>query len=117
MYSETKYQGDDGSVGLELLANISQVEERSRVVEQAVAEGYFNFEEALSLYKITEQEYMTYFLLKDENKTRSKQVQFFETLNALVLMFHKPSMQFDPDVRRLMKKLEAFTKEHLPASH
>src|ERR1035437_883269 len=112
MYSETKYQGDDGSVGLELLANITEVEERARVVEQAVAEGYFNFEEALSLYKITEQEYMTYFLLKDENKTRSKQVQFFETLNALVLLFHNASTHFDPEVRKLMQELEIFTKKH-----
>lgn len=117
MYSENKYQGDDGSAGLELLANITEVEERAIAVEQAVSEGYFTFEEAFSLYKITQQEYMTYFLLKRQNKTRSKQTQFFETLNALVLMYRDASNNFDADEKRLVKELEIFTKEHHYFSH
>lgn len=117
MYSEHKYRGDDGSVGLELLANITEVEEKARVVEQAVAEGYFTFEEALSLYKISQSEYMAYFLLKNENKSRSEQTQFFETVNAIVLLFHNASAHFDPDVKKFMKELEAFTKQHPAISH
>jgi hypothetical protein len=64
MCSENRYNGDSGSVGLELLVNITEVEEKALAVEQAVAEGYFSLEEALSVYKITEQEYMNYSLSK-----------------------------------------------------
>lgn len=61
------FQGDDGSVGLDLFSNVSEIEERARCVEQSVTEGYFNFDEALSIYKITKEEYMVYFPLKNKH--------------------------------------------------
>lgn len=66
MYLESKYTtGDAASVGEELLMGVSELKERARVVDKAVREGYFTFEEALSLYKVSEIEYLTYSLLKN----------------------------------------------------
>ena len=45
MFSEFNH-GDSGSAGFELLANITEMEERARAVEQAVEDGYFGFQEA-----------------------------------------------------------------------
>jgi hypothetical protein len=111
MFSENNH-GDSGSVGLELLASITEIEERARVVEQAVAEGYFGFQEALTLYKVTEREYMAYLLLKRENSVPSKQVQFFEMLSSLVKMYHDASKGFDADAKKLVTEIEVFTREH-----
>jgi len=55
-----KYKGDDSSVGLELIKNISEEEERSRAIEEAVSEGYFELDKALDLYKVTKEYYLSY---------------------------------------------------------
>jgi len=51
------YCGDDGSVGEELLAGVSDLEERCWVVEQSTKDGYLSMEEALKLYKVSEEDY------------------------------------------------------------
>ena len=56
-----KYIGDDGSIGLELLKGVSDLEERCRVIEQAVKGKYFTLE-ALILYKVTLEDYENYKL-------------------------------------------------------
>ena len=68
MYLGNKYNGDDVSVGEELLLGISEIEERARVVEKAVKEGYFTIEQALSLYNVTEIEYLAFSLIKNKKK-------------------------------------------------
>ena len=112
MYSGDNNKGDDGSVGVELLSNVSELEERGRVVEKAVSEGYFSLADALSVYKISEQEFMTYLLLKEGGKSKSKQIQFLKTLNAIVMLYHDAGNQFDAATRKILNDLEVFTKEH-----
>ena len=51
------YIGDDGSVGEEMLSSVTEIEERVNVIDLAVKEKYFTFEEALKLYKVSFEEY------------------------------------------------------------
>lgn len=62
MTLEVKYNGDDASVGEELLIDVRMFEERVRMVEMAVNGGYFDLNEAQSLYNINEIEYVAYQL-------------------------------------------------------
>ena len=50
-------KGDCGSVGLELLKSVSELEERCSVIKQAVREKYFTLEEALIIYKVSMEDY------------------------------------------------------------
>lgn len=69
MHLESKYSaGDAASVGEELLMGVSELEEKAEVVDKAVKEGYFTFDQALSLYKVSEIEYLTYSLLKNKKR-------------------------------------------------
>lgn len=54
--------GDDGSIGEELLAGISEIEEKCRAVRQAVRDLYFPLNEALEIYKVTREQYGDYLL-------------------------------------------------------
>jgi hypothetical protein len=60
MSSDLKYQSDHGSVGEELMMNVSELEETGAVVEKAVREGYFSLPEALSAYQLSKIEYVAY---------------------------------------------------------
>ena len=59
-----KHIGEHPSVGEELLMGISELEERAKVVYKAVKEGYFTLDQALSLYKISKMEYLSYLNTK-----------------------------------------------------
>lgn len=56
--------GDDASVGEELLAAIPEIEERCRAVRQAVDGRYFSLDEALEIYKVTREQYVDYLYTK-----------------------------------------------------
>jgi hypothetical protein len=57
-------KGDSGTVGEELLANISELEEKCRVIKQASNEKYFSLEEALVLYGVSNEAYKNW-MIKD----------------------------------------------------
>ena len=63
MSSGLKYQGDHGSLGEELMMNVSELEETGSVIDKAVSEGYFTLPEALSAYRLSEIEYVAYLRL------------------------------------------------------
>jgi hypothetical protein len=113
MYLESKHKGDDDSVGEELLMGISEFEQRARVVDKAVSEGYFALDEALSLYKVSKIEYFAYYLIKNKKKLEaiSKQSQVISTASIIVSLFNEASIKFDPKVKRMMHQLEAITKD------
>ncbi len=50
-------KGDDGSVGLEILQGISELEERVRTIDLAVKDKYLSLEEALVFYKVSKEDY------------------------------------------------------------
>src|SRR5579863_9847631 len=97
MYSDRKYHGDAGSVGEELLTDIPELEQKLQVVDKAVNEGYFSLDQALSLYKVSELEYLAYLLLKNRNvwEASTKQDQVIGALSVVVKIFHGSSSQFD----------------------
>ncbi len=113
MYSETKYKGDDYSVGEELLMDITELEEKAKVVEKSVSEGYFTLEQALSLYRVSEIEYLAYALLKNRNKLEgvTKQLQAMGALSIVVQIFHEASNKFDPKVRTMMHQFETIARD------
>ena len=55
-----KKEGDDGSVGLEILQGVSELEERVRAIDLAVKDSYFTFTEALQIYKVSKEDYIKY---------------------------------------------------------
>lgn len=114
MYLESKYTtGDAASVGEELLMGVSELEERARVVDKAVKEGYFTLDQALSLYKVSEIEYLTYSLLKNKKRLEatSKQLQVIGAVSMIVSLFNEASIKFDPKVKKMMHQLESITKD------
>jgi hypothetical protein len=113
MYSESKHKGDDASVGEELLMGVSELEERGRVVEKSVKEGYFTLEQALSIYKISEIEYLAYTLIKNRKRLGavSKQLQVVGTVAFAVSLFAEASNKFDPRVKKIIHQLETISKE------
>ena len=114
MYLESKYSsGDAASVGEELLMGVSELEERARVVDKAVKEGYFTLDQALSLYKVSEIEYLTYSLLKNKKRLEatSKQLQLIGAVSMIVSLFNEASIKFDPKVKKMMHQLETITKD------
>lgn len=114
MYLESKYSsGDAASIGEELLMGVSELEERARVVDKAVKEGYFTLDQALSLYKVSEIEYLTYSLLKNKKRLEatSKQLQLIGAVSMIVSLFNEASIKFDPKVKKMMHQLETITKD------
>ncbi|MBN8718393.1 MAG: hypothetical protein J0H85_03050 [Sediminibacterium magnilacihabitans] len=113
MYLESKYAGDAASVGEELLMGVSELEERAKVVDKAVKEGYFTLDQALSLYKVSEIEYLTYSLLKNKKKLEatSKQLQVIGAVSMIVSLFNEASIKFDPKVKKMMHQLETIAKD------
>ena len=114
MYLESKYAtGDAASVGEELLMGVSELEERARVVEKAVKEGYFTLDQALPLYKVSEIEFLTYSLLKNKKKLEatSKQSQVIGAVSMIFSLFTEASNKFDPKVKKMMHQLETINKD------
>jgi hypothetical protein len=108
MFSDPKYQGDHGSVGEELLMNVSELEQTGAVVDKVVREGYFTLPEALSAYRLSEIEYLAYLLLKNKGKFEiaNKEKQIVGAIFYLVEAFHAPSASFDASGKQVMKELE-----------
>lgn len=113
MYLESKHTGDAASVGEELLMGVSELEERARVVEKAVKEGYFSLDQALSLYKVSAIEYFAYCLIKNKKKLEatSKQSQAISTASIFVRVFNEASINFDPKVKKMIHQLDIITKD------
>jgi hypothetical protein len=98
MYSDNlKLTGEHTSVAEELLSEIPELEQKCRAVEKSVKEGYFSLPEALINYKVNEIEYLPYILLKNNIKLKriKKQDQVFDTINAIISIFHSSSNTFD----------------------
>jgi hypothetical protein len=108
MSSDLKYQSDHGSVGEELMMNVSELEETGAVVEKAVKEGYFTLPEALSAYRLSEIGYVAYLLLKNKGKLEitDKENQVVGALYYLVEAFHAPSASFAAQGKKVMQELE-----------
>jgi len=113
MYLESKYKGDDDSVAEELLMGVSELEERAFVVDKAVSEGYFDLDEALSLYKISKIEYFAYYLIKNKKKIEasSKQSQVISAASIFVSLFNDANFKLDPKVKKVIHQLEIITKD------
>lgn len=112
MYSEAKYKGDDYTIGEELLMDIPELEEKAKLVEKSVHEGYFTLDEALELYKVSAIEYVAYSLLKNRSKLEgiTTQLQAIGALSIVVEIFHEASNKFDPQARIMMGNVEKFAK-------
>jgi|HubBroStandDraft_1064217.scaffolds.fasta_scaffold208948_2 hypothetical protein len=108
MSGDRKYCGDSGSVGEELMVNVSELEETGAVVDKAVHEGYFSLPEALSAYRLSEMEYFAYLILKNKGKlgVEDKEKQLVGALYFLVAAFQAPSASFDAPGKKVMKELE-----------
>lgn len=110
MFSDPKHQGqgDHGSVGEELMINVSELEETGAVVDKVVREGYFTLPDALSAYRLSEIEYVAYLLLKNKGKlgVAEKEKQVLGALYYLVEAFQAPSASFDASGKQVMKELE-----------
>ena len=108
MSSDPKYQGDHGSVGEELMMNVSELEQTGAIVDKVVREGYFTLPEALSSYQLTEIEYLAYLLLKNKGKlgVEEKENQVVGALYFLVEAFQAPSASFADPGKKVMKELE-----------
>jgi hypothetical protein len=108
MSSDLKYQSEHGSVGEELMMNVSELEETGAVVEKAVREGYFTLADALSAYRLSEIEYVAYLLLKNKGKLEEadKESQVVGALLYLVEAFQAPSASFAAPGKKVMKQLE-----------
>jgi hypothetical protein len=109
MSSDLKYQGDHGSVGEELMMNVSELEQTGAIVDKVVREGYFTLPEALSAYRLTEIEYLAYLLLKNKGKlgVEEKENQVVGALYFLVEAFQAPSASFAAPGKKVMKELES----------
>ncbi len=110
MYSDNNIHGDSGSVGEELLINISDLEQKVMVVDKAVEEGYFTLDDALPLYGLTAREYVAYLFLKNKSTPDTQQHQLSEMLSLIVKVYHGISNQFDPRGKKMMHELETVAK-------
>ncbi|MET0464101.1 MAG: hypothetical protein ABW007_13145 [Chitinophagaceae bacterium] len=113
MFSGAKQSGDHGSVGEELLIDVPMLEERVRMVEMAVGNGYFSLDKALSLYKVSEVEYVAYLLLKHKKDLEaiSKSSQILEVVAVLVGAFQAASHDFDSNGKNVMQQLETISHD------
>lgn len=112
MYSDNKYVGDHVSVAEELLAEIPELEQKCRAVDKAVGEGYFNLERALSVYNVSEIEYLPYLLLKYnvDLKRSGKQEQVFETFSTILDIYFSSIPNFDQLGKSTMAELKRLTE-------
>jgi len=118
MSSGLKYQSDHGSVGDELMMNVSELEETGAVVDKAVREGYFTLPEALSAYRLSEIEYFAYLLLKNKDKLEvgDKEKQVVGAIFYLMEAFQAPSASFATPGKQVMTKVMTKLKKIVKAS-
>ncbi len=114
MFPDPKYQGqgDHGSVGEELMMNVSELEETGAVVDKVVRDEYFTLPEALAAYRLTEIEYVAYLLLKNKGKfgVAEKEKQVVGVLNYIVEAFQAPSASFAAPGKQVMQELETIVQ-------
>ncbi len=111
MFSEVKYEGDHVSVAEELLAGIPELEQKGKAINKSVREGYFNLEEALDFYKVSQYQYFVYLLLDSMNdlEVKPKETQIFSIVSNIVTTYHAGSFTFDSNGIQIMQKLETIT--------
>lgn len=108
MSGDRKYRGDSGTVGEELMVNVSELEQTGAAIDKAVHEEYFTLPQALSAYRLSEMEYFAYLILKNKGKlgVAEKAKQLVGALNFLVEAFQAPSASFDAPGKKVMRDLE-----------
>lgn len=62
MFPDNKNTGDAGHIGLELLENVPETEQRCFAATKAMKEGYFSLDDALETYEITREDYVKYLI-------------------------------------------------------
>jgi len=110
MFLESNAPGDAGYIGNELITTELEKEGRFESVEQAVREGYFSLEKALSIYKVTELEYLAYLMLKTNKSTAAKQKQLLQAVISIYLVFQGASKTFDSAGKKALQELELIMK-------
>jgi hypothetical protein len=116
MYHDHKHPGDHPSVAKELLAGVPELEQKCLAVEKAVKEGYFPLQKALEVFKVSQVEFLSYFLLKhnEELKNYDKQSQVYELLQAISLFFNPYIPEFDQHGKNVMDQLNGFFENRPP---
>lgn len=111
--------GEHFSVAEELLHEVPKLEQKCRAVEKSVKEGYFTLNEALLNYKVSEIEYVPYFLLRNNLKLKkeNKQAQLFDTIYSIVSIYYSSSDKFDvagkkaiADIKKISAKVSSDDK-------
>lgn len=106
--------GEHYSVAEELLDTVPELEQKCRAVEKSVEEGYFTLPEALRNYKVSEIEYMPYFLQRNTPKLKKdkKQEQLFKAIDYILFLYKSPSDKFDgvskkaiADIRKISQSI------------
>jgi hypothetical protein len=110
MYLENNKPGDAGYIGAELITTDLEREGRYESVEQAVQENYFPLKEALSIYKVTEMEYLAYLLLKTRQTDSTRQKQLFQAITYLVQIFQPSVNSFDKAGKEALQELILLTQ-------
>jgi hypothetical protein len=113
MFSDPKYQSDHVSVGDEVMVKVPELEEKGAVVDKVVREGYFTLSEALSVYRLSEIEYVAYLLLKDKLEGAEKERQVFGALYYLIEAFLAPSVAFAAPGKQVIRELKTFVHSSL----
>jgi len=108
MYLGNKYQGDHGSIGEEMMAHVSELEEVGFIVEKAVREGYFTLPEALAAYRFSEFDYFAYQVFKNKDRFESeiKEKQIVDIIFFIIEVYKAPSATFAIQGKQVMEKLK-----------
>lgn len=95
-------RGDDGSVAEELLQNIPEIEQKCRVVDNAIYMDIMSKKQALKEYGVTEQQYVDF-----KNNAVQKQYEQLVHLHgekAVAENFIFPTYYTDADKKKVIKK-------------
>jgi hypothetical protein len=110
MFSEVEYTGDAGYIAEDLLADDRELERRCQAVEKSTEEGYFSIDIALSIYQVTELQFLAYHLLKKAHlQAADKQQQLIESLNMIVQLYQPSINQFDNHGRKIIEELQVLS--------
>ena len=112
MYSDKTYHGDDGSIATELLTDVSEIEQKCIAVSTAVSEGYFLLNKALSVYKVSEIEYIAYSLAVKSPllKQANKEQQMSEAINIVASVFSSATNELGTSGRKALHKLQTIAE-------
>lgn len=114
MYTDKiKKLGEHHSVAEELLNEVPELEQKCSAVDKSVREGYFTIDEALRNYKVSEIEFISYVLLKNNLKLKriNKQEQLFDTINTVVSIFKTSSDSFDSEGQKALAKIKKISEQ------